>query len=283
MLSSFFPINNVCSYDTKPGISWNPYETLSMLYQKWIYKHCKFAPVIYWYNRVPLEHAHICHNITFSTAMTMAEHKSNIRFTKDIPRPHWPHGIAMGCCEDFGENWPHYNRTALYAILISWHLLQRYHRGVTFCPINTSGLQWGQKFWSQRLRDFCPHCGPSGVFIGQNITPMWFCYYPTICEDIDIHRSLKSSWHKQTIPENASARSAKLVIMVTSYYLLTISQWCLSPCMQQTLQKYFIFECYWAVADPPMAPFASWGTANQIARTSWNHHHGLYWTLNPWP
>ena len=36
---------------------------------------------IYIYCRVPLKHSHICHDITFSTARTMAERKSNIRYT----------------------------------------------------------------------------------------------------------------------------------------------------------------------------------------------------------
>ena len=53
--------------------------------------------------------------------------------------------------------------------------------GVWLCPMNTPrGSRWGQKSQNRRLSDFCPHRGPSGVFIEHNRTPMCSRFYPTL-------------------------------------------------------------------------------------------------------
>ena len=46
--------------------------------------------------------------------MTAAQHKADIELTKDTPYLALTGELLGVCCEDFGENWPCYNGTALY-------------------------------------------------------------------------------------------------------------------------------------------------------------------------
>ena len=48
--------------------------------------------------------------------MTIAERTSNIRLTKDTPYLALTGELWGVFCEEFGENWPRYNGTALYYI-----------------------------------------------------------------------------------------------------------------------------------------------------------------------
>ena len=45
--------------------------------------------------------------------MRMAEHKSNIRLTKDTPYRNLMGELWGVFCEDLGENWPFHNDTEL--------------------------------------------------------------------------------------------------------------------------------------------------------------------------
>ena len=46
--------------------------------------------------------------------MAVAEHKSDNELTKDAPYLTLTGELWGVCCRDLGENWPHYNSTALY-------------------------------------------------------------------------------------------------------------------------------------------------------------------------
>ena len=46
--------------------------------------------------------------------MTTAEQQTGIELTKDIPYLALTGEIWAVCCEDFGENWLHYNGSAPY-------------------------------------------------------------------------------------------------------------------------------------------------------------------------
>ena len=46
--------------------------------------------------------------------MTGGELESDLKFTTDIPYVALTGELCGVCCEDLGENWPHYNDTALY-------------------------------------------------------------------------------------------------------------------------------------------------------------------------
>ena len=65
------------------------------------------------YSRVSLKRRRICDDITFSTVMTMAERKSNIRLTKDTPYLALMGKLWGVFCEDLGENWRCYNGTTV--------------------------------------------------------------------------------------------------------------------------------------------------------------------------
>ena len=53
------------------------------------------------------------HSITYDTEITVVESESDIRITTDTPNLAFTGELLGVCCEDFGENWPHYNGTAL--------------------------------------------------------------------------------------------------------------------------------------------------------------------------
>ena len=50
--------------------------------------------------------------------MAAAEHKSDIELTKDTPYVAFTSELWGVCWEDLGENWPHYNGTALYHVFL---------------------------------------------------------------------------------------------------------------------------------------------------------------------
>ena len=66
------------------------------------------------YSQVPLKHALISHDITYDTAITVAESKSDIRFTTDAPYLTLTGELWGVYCDNLGENWPRYNGTALH-------------------------------------------------------------------------------------------------------------------------------------------------------------------------
>ena len=84
------------------------------------------------YSRVPLWRGHICHDITFNTAMTMTERKSNTGLTKCAPYLALTGELWGVFCEDFGENRLRYNGTVLYVTTTWWG-----HDTETLVPIST--------------------------------------------------------------------------------------------------------------------------------------------------
>ena len=56
----------------------------------------------------------IYHDITYDTAITVAESESDIKITTVTPYLALTGELCGVYCEDFGENWPRYNGTALY-------------------------------------------------------------------------------------------------------------------------------------------------------------------------
>ena len=65
---------------------------------------------------MPLKRGPIYHDIIYGTAMTGAELKSDFKFTTDSPYLALTGELWGVYCEDFGENWPSYNGTALYVV-----------------------------------------------------------------------------------------------------------------------------------------------------------------------
>ena len=113
--------------------------------------------------------------------------------------------------------------------------------GGRYCTINSPrGARWGQKSRDRRLRDFCPHRGPSGELIAQYRPPMSFCFYPTLYLGNHLYFfKPDSSWKQQkntSISEIDSIHSTKRVVMVTPQHLLVTSQWCPSSGVCQTLR-----------------------------------------------
>ena len=60
----------------------------------------------------------IYHNIINGTAMTAPERKSNLKLTKETPYLALTGELWAVYYEDFDENWPRYNGTALYNVHI---------------------------------------------------------------------------------------------------------------------------------------------------------------------
>ena len=67
------------------------------------------------HSQVTLQLSPIYHNIKYSTAITVAESESNLRITTDTPYLTIKGELWVVDCEEFGENWLHYNGTALYS------------------------------------------------------------------------------------------------------------------------------------------------------------------------
>ena len=59
----------------------------------------------------------IYHDITYDTAITVAESESDIRITTDTQYLVLTGELWDVYCEDLGENWPRYNSTTLYMFL----------------------------------------------------------------------------------------------------------------------------------------------------------------------
>ena len=68
------------------------------------------------HSQVPLLRGLIYHDITYDTAITVAESESDIIITTDTPYLALTGELWDAYCEDFGENWPRYNGTALYMV-----------------------------------------------------------------------------------------------------------------------------------------------------------------------
>ena len=68
------------------------------------------------YSRAPLLHSLIFHGITYSTAMTVAERRSDFKLTIDTPYLTLMGELWGICCKDIGENWLRYNGTTLYVV-----------------------------------------------------------------------------------------------------------------------------------------------------------------------
>ena len=67
-----------------------------------------------------------CHNITYDTAIAVAESKSYIRITTDTPYLALTGELWGVYCEDFGENWQRYDGTAMHRrVWCRWKRLQR--------------------------------------------------------------------------------------------------------------------------------------------------------------
>ena len=77
--------------------------TLSNLYMLYTFE-CRYNAV------------HFFHDITYGTAMAVAELRWNFKFTTDTPYLALTGELWGVCCKDIGENWPHYNGSALYLV-----------------------------------------------------------------------------------------------------------------------------------------------------------------------
>ena len=62
----------------------------------------------------------IYQNMTYGTTITVAESESDIIITTVTPYLALSGELWGIYCEDFGENWPHYNSTPLYYVMIYW-------------------------------------------------------------------------------------------------------------------------------------------------------------------
>ena len=89
-----------------------------------IFRHHKFDVMktqyvwflVHWYSGVPLQRGQIYYDITNGAAMTTIEHKSDIELITDTP---YFTGELWGVYyENFEENWPCYNGTAMYVGLL---------------------------------------------------------------------------------------------------------------------------------------------------------------------
>ena len=63
---------------------------------------------------MPLKRDLISHDITYDTAITVAERESDIRIATDTPYLALTGELWSVYWEDLWENWPRYNGTALY-------------------------------------------------------------------------------------------------------------------------------------------------------------------------
>ena len=66
------------------------------------------------YNQVPLSRGLISHESTYDTAIRVAECERDIRIKTNTPYLTLTGELWGAYCEDFRENWPHYNDTVLY-------------------------------------------------------------------------------------------------------------------------------------------------------------------------
>ena len=62
------------------------------------------------------------HDITYDTAITVAEGELDIRITTDTPYLALTGELWVIYCEDLGKDWPRYNGTALYVIFENRYL-----------------------------------------------------------------------------------------------------------------------------------------------------------------
>ena len=66
------------------------------------------------YNQVPLYDGPIYRNITYNTAITVAESESDFKITTDTPYLTLTGELWGVCCEDLGENWQRYRHHETY-------------------------------------------------------------------------------------------------------------------------------------------------------------------------
>ena len=78
---------------------------LTILYGRMIY-----VTSVQW----SLQRGPIFHDITYSTAMTVADHRPNFKLTTDIPYLTLMGELWGIYCKDIRENWSRYDGTALY-------------------------------------------------------------------------------------------------------------------------------------------------------------------------
>ena len=91
----------------------------------------------------------IYRDFTHSTAMTAAEHESDLKLTTDTPYLTLTHELWDVCCEEIAENRPHYNGTALYWGLVKMasHLANNPWEKNWPLWLRTVSSQWPK--WSQ--------------------------------------------------------------------------------------------------------------------------------------
>ena len=90
------------------------------------------------------------YNMSHTTALPDAEHKSDLTFTKDTPYLALTVELRSVSCEDLGENWPRYNGTALYMRIHGVHL-PIFLRIVSFLP-STLGTLLELSLWMNDLQ-----------------------------------------------------------------------------------------------------------------------------------
>ena len=94
-----------------------------------------------WYSRVPLQRG-LIHDITYSTLVTDAQHKSKFVFITDTPFLALTGELWAVYCEEFGENWSRYNGTTLY----HHGRLQHHHGGQLGTHVNFLTHVWFGEF-----------------------------------------------------------------------------------------------------------------------------------------
>ena len=88
------------------------------------------------YSQVPLYRGLIYHYFTYDTTITVAESESDIKITAGTPYLALQGDLWGVYCEDLGENWPRYNRIALYVTNLghpwyfNWHCITRLDRRI---------------------------------------------------------------------------------------------------------------------------------------------------------
>ena len=100
-----------------------PFDDVIMVWR--LVVNIKQNQMVLGYSGVPLQRGIILHKIAHIAAVPNVEYKWELEATNDTPYLALTGELWGGFCDDFRENWPRYNGTALYHISICtvWHIL----------------------------------------------------------------------------------------------------------------------------------------------------------------
>ena len=76
-----------------------------------------YIALIQQYSLVPGKPGPIYHDITYGTAITVAESELELRITTNTAYIVIPGELWGVCYEEFGDNWPRCNGTTLYVVI----------------------------------------------------------------------------------------------------------------------------------------------------------------------